>query len=219
MKNTVITLIVIAIASSASAMITDNDLNPAPFRGEDGTTLQAWTFDTSENPALPIDGSINVNGQASVALVGDFSTNTVWKDEDLGHQGVWVVDQKDDSDMVIDVPNFINDNPVKDIWVQLVYDSSDDMPPNVYVLPEGDDTAPDNLKQVDGIDVINLDSGYNIATLHLEISPNPDYELLVIRPRFCQVYIDEIIVETQCIPEPMTMALLALGGLMIRKRR
>jgi hypothetical protein len=52
----------------------------------------------------------------------------------------------------------------------------------------------------------------------LIIRPNPNFEQIFIRPRDCQVFVDCITIETQCIPEPMTMGLLGLGSLLLRRR-
>lgn len=53
-----------------------------------------------------------------------------------------------------------------------------------------------------------------------EIRPNPDQETISIDFP-ADTYVEEIVVDTICVPEPATMALLAVGGLagVIRKRR
>ncbi len=53
-----------------------------------------------------------------------------------------------------------------------------------------------------------------------EIRPNPDQETISIDFP-AGTYVEEIVVDTICVPEPATMALLAVGGLagVIRKRR
>jgi hypothetical protein len=63
-----------------------------------------------------------------------------------------------------------------------------------------------------------LDDMYSYGLYHIILQPNPKFEVIRIRPRDCQVFVDSILVETQCIPEPLTMVLLGMGGLFLRKR-
>ena len=206
-----VTLVVAGILGQASAVVLD--LNPAPFRGEANTTLQAWDFLTQADPAAPDAGWKNPFGNPSAELVGGFLNNTVWLENDYGHQGVWIIDRSLKSDILIGVPNSPRQNPYKDIWIQLVYSSQGDSAPILYVQPDAQ-----------GYDMISLvssakvDSMYSYALYHFIIKPNPAFEVIRIRPRDCQVYVDSICIETQCIPEPVTMVLLGLGGLLLRKR-
>ena len=52
------------------------------------------------------------------------------------------------------------------------------------------------------------------------IEPNPPHETIVLRsdPMWGAV-IDQVVVQTICIPEPLTISFLALGGLFLRRRR
>ncbi len=54
----------------------------------------------------------------------------------------------------------------------------------------------------------------------LTIRPNPESETITIEVPYCTV-IDQIVVDTECIPEPATMSLLVLGGIgvLVRRRR
>ena len=52
------------------------------------------------------------------------------------------------------------------------------------------------------------------------IEPNPNEESIQIKPRDCTIYIDEIVIDTICIPEPASMAmLLGTSGLLAFIRR
>ena len=93
MKSTIFSMaLAVMIAGSAMAVVTiEDDINGAPWRGEAGTTLQAWSFSTDDNP-VNADVAMNEYGQPVVEMVGGFLDNTVWLDTDMGQQGVWIVD-------------------------------------------------------------------------------------------------------------------------------
>ncbi|MBN1124276.1 MAG: hypothetical protein JXA82_04650 [Sedimentisphaerales bacterium] len=229
MKSTIFSMaLAVMIAGSALAVVTvEDDLNPAPFRGEAGTTYQAWSFSTDANPAYA-DEAINEYGTPVVEMIGNFQeTNTVWLDTDLGQQGVWIVDRgsltgfEGTSDMRIYIPNVPVENPLKEIWVQLVYYAQEGGTPNVYVIPEGNfDISP--VPHMELVEKVEDGEYYYHATFSIQLTEedggNPDWEYIYIRPRDCQVYIDSVIVETQCIPEPLSLTLLGLGGLFLRRR-
>jgi hypothetical protein len=210
----VVAMVMIAGGSCWASLLTD--LSPAPFRGEEGSTLQAWSFGTP-NPVVTPDVSQNQNGVATVTMTGGFWDNTIWEAEDMGHTGVWVIDSRDTSDMIINIPNFPNQNQIKKIWVQIVYSAAGYDGPVLYVLPEGIAQPP--IAKMQLVNTVQLDPYYTHATFSLEIRPNPRFEQIIIRPRYATMRIDEIIVETQCIPEPMTMVLFGVGALMTMRKR
>jgi len=210
MKLANIALVMIIASTCPAGLLTEYDTNPAPFRGQENTTLQVWTFGTPDNSGAP-DISVNPNGEANISNLPALE----WLAEDLGHQGVRIIDYKGTNGMIIHVDNFNIPNPIKKIWVQIVYD--DGGPPSIKVLPNGDTT--EQRMNLVGMPE-EVDDWYMKATYELTLDKNPPHEIFRIIPRDCQVWIDEIIIETQCIPEPMSIAMLGLGGLfLLRKRR
>jgi hypothetical protein len=207
-----VTLVVAGILGQASAVVMD--VNPSPFRGGENTTLQAWDFLTNADPSAPDAGWNNPYGTPYADLIGDFSTNTVYLAQDYGHDGVWIVDRAQESDMIFGVFNSQQPNPYKEIWIQLVYSAQDGMAPMLYVQPGGTT----GYEAMDMVGSTKIDAMYSYAQYHVILKPNPAFEVIRIRPRDCQVFVDSILIETQCIPEPVTMVLLGLGGLMLRKR-
>jgi hypothetical protein len=218
MKKSLASLVVLLLISAtvSAVVICDPDKDPAPFRGGQNTTLQTWTFETGANPALPDPGSVNPYGGAIIDVTGGPSSGARWLSQDvLNHQGVWVVGR---GDMVATVKNNPVTNEYKDIWLQITYSAQEGNAPTILVsFPDA--TGAMQVQPLNEIGLpVQLDPYYYHAVYSARIRPNPAYEVISIRPRDCQVYIDCITVETQCIPEPMTMGLLGLGSLLLRRR-
>mgnify|MGYP000204796353 CR=1 FL=1 len=230
MKSAISLSLVLAMVMAGSALgvvtLGEDDLAPAPFRGEDGTTAQAWYFDQYTGTTGIAPDIVDSPGAPVVDMIGGFLDNTVYLPTDYDQQGVWIVDagtaEQGDwertSEMRIYLPNIEQQNDVKKIWLQVVYYAQEGKAPNVYVLPEGDDTQPVPKMEVVG-DPTPLGDMYYHAVFELELPFNPFWEYVYIRPRDCQVYIDSVLLETQCIPEPLTFGLLGIGGLFLRRRR
>ncbi|NLH17993.1 MAG: hypothetical protein GX455_15565 [Phycisphaerae bacterium] len=217
MKKSVVSLVVLLLISTTVSAVPLCDQYAAPFRGQEGTTLQSWLFSTRANPALP-DIDENPYGDPFIDLMGDIWSGTGWKDMDYGHQGVWVIGHPgDDPMMVATVQNTKVQNPYKDIWVQLVYSANDGFAPDIWILPDGQPQT-GKTNAMDVVKTEQLDAMYYLAVYSIRLDYNPTWEQILIRPRECQVYIDCITIETQCIPEPMTMGLLGLGSLLLRRR-
>jgi hypothetical protein len=131
------------VVFSGAAQVMADDINPAPFRGEVGSTFIHWTYDdplpsTEEDfPWDPPDVSSFVSGplpgHPNALMVdpetGDWDGNnpdefalqvfaaTGWSDSFMGREGVL-------TDFVFgswDLRNFFDRQPTKEVWMQLTW--------------------------------------------------------------------------------------------------
>jgi len=181
------------------------DLNAPPWRGEWCTTFQGWEFDT-DNPAPPPDAMENPYGDPELQITPPAGMG--WLPEDEAHGGVWPV-----GEMEVTVYNHPLPRDTKEIWVQLVWRAREagEVPLVTGWHPEYGLVGP-----VGPIEDIHLDNGWIHCTYQLEIHPNPEYEVIGVRGA---INVDELIIDTRCIPEPATVCLLGLGGLLGLWRR
>ena len=184
------------------------------WRGLEGTTYQQWRFDDDDNPAVPevID---NDYGSASASItIGLMGTPEWMNDPGLGTQtGIWDIGG-DDGSIVLDIDNRPLALDYKEIWVQVTYYESIGGAPDVGVVGAQFVSSQTALIEEDGA----LGAWYLEKSIW-RIEPNPSHEQVILTGNPYGSVIDQIVVDTYCIPEPASMALLALGGLTILRKR
>jgi len=176
------------------------------------TTSQCWDFDqqASQYGILPSQ-SDNVFGQP-VAMIQDMSGGTLgWSD------GVW---SGSEFKIILDIPNQPIANPYKLLTINLKYQG------DISFMWIADiDTG--SLFSPVANPILGEDGNWKTFTQQWRFDPNPREEIVVIGFNGTQevtgapitAALDQICIDTICVPEPATLALLGLGGLWLRKRR
>jgi hypothetical protein len=174
------------------------------------TTSEQWSFSESEpnfGPVLPDAGLDNYFGDPCL-WVGDRA------EFDKGN-GAWTL-LTDEIDIFI--PNYQDSSAgsMKEMTVELTWQGANRcrLPdkPSVVVTPEG---QYDKEIIEPGAD-IQID-GWKKTVFTISIWPNPSSEWVMIKG---DIILDKVVINTECIPEPATLALVIGGAfLAIRRKR
>jgi len=199
MKQCILVCMAVAVACGISvAMVWADDTYPPPWqRLGDRTTYQGWDFGASLNPTPPDEQNHNNYGTASGTIF-----DGVWMDVGPGnHIGLWSLPNLDSYINVL-VPN-VPDHPdwEKMVWTQLTWS------------PEQDGAAPSVF--VDGFqsqlqETVATHDGWLQSAWFVTLPYNPTSENVHITGL---VDVGEVVIDTICVPEPSSLALLAMGAL------
>ena len=204
----------LVFAAPASA----HDLRGPDWRGlhPGYMTYQEWSFDDSDDPALP-EVIINPFGTAGADItLGAFGEGWFESLSGYGSQtGFWDIGGEG-GQIVLDIDNGPERNPWKEIWVQVTYWKDIQQAPTVAV-PGGYYVGGEKEVLVEHV---ATGGDWLLDVWVFRIEPNPEHEQIVISsdPDWGSL-IDQVVVDTWCVPEPATVSLLLLGGLVILARR
>ncbi|HIJ70542.1 MAG TPA: PEP-CTERM sorting domain-containing protein [Planctomycetes bacterium] len=206
-------MLVVAFVIPATA----DDLNPASWRGEADTVFAEWDFPTEAD--INPDSSSYFGPSWLDTYVWD-ETGWTWHDSFEGRQGVWQIDGNGGWD----VANYEPTLGGKNIQIQITYYGDF---AGMYSYAE--DFIPEYVEETVDFTVDStqdLGNGWTYALLTGEFTTfNPDMEAYYPyasgqTPPTGGLYVDQIVIETlHYTPEPATMMLLGIGGLMVLRRR
>jgi len=196
------------------------DINPPPWWPIDpgepppvGATYQGWEFMTDDPVSMPDFGD-NPYGfsPAEVLPIGPWIDELMPFEYELGYWvgvGVWPLS----GEIIVPINNIPRVNEQKIIWVQLTWMPQQD-PASRPVVEEIEwNGGPGTIVNEEPIGPDWIHTTYEIV-----LPFNPDHEVVYIQG---DIYVDELVIDTLCTPEPATLALMGLGSLLmvVRRRR
>ena len=189
--------------------------NPPTWRtaplGTPPTTFQAWSFSESNNPAIA-DIVENDFGDPTLDITINSATGMHLTSYN-GRSGVWKLTALDLID--VNIPNTGINTPGtwKEIWMQIIYSDPAGSGDAVPIATDPDYTS---LVRESSQSLAN---DYLLDTYKIIIEPNPPSQELLTMAIQCNIYVSAIGIDTICIPEPATIGMLGLGGLLLRRKR
>ena len=208
-KWTVLILCVLVAGSMAWA----DDYNVPPWydANNDSMTVQGWEFGADNNGNNPLpDWGKNVHGsEPAVVTPGGLTGSGGWIDHLDGRNGVWGLSG------TIEIPiwNDLTERPEKIVWVQITWQEQEQ---GGIPFVEGQPLPGYQTTPAQEIDTQPADGNWIYSTFVYHIFPNPEFEVVLISG---DIFVDEVVVDTWCVPEPISISLLALGGLVALRRR
>ncbi len=208
-----------------TGLATADDLTIPPWAGQPRTVFAEWDdWDDFPSDMPPVNWFSNPPGLpdpcANAETEGDTAEllpTYAYRDD--------VIKLTADGDLVFKIPNFPLPNDCKKIWIQVTYHPTD---PNQHpwfdVEAEGIEGMTDPVLE-DRFDEWSND--WVTEAWSFQIQPNPESEEITLNffdiddgtPSY-PAYVDQVVIDTWCVPEPTTVCLLGLGSLVfLRKRR
>ena len=214
-------LVMLALVLGLVAPVLADDLIPPPWdRYTPNTVYADWGFDAPGNNGVYVAEDFWQLSSFDDPYIDTYYGDAYWLDQFEGRDGVlnpW------GSDVVqIHLDNYNCYNPVKYMYLQITWwtDGSQGGRPLPMVWdaysPHGDVTWSDAV----ATDEFELGDGWWYSRWYIEMWPNPEWEWVNFIPDWSEtMYIDQIVVDTLCIPAPGVLALLGVAALIRRRRR
>jgi len=192
-------ILCMAVTLTAGSIAFADDVMIPPWRGADGSTHQLWEFGTDDPFPAP-DVVDNPYGDPLLHV----DTPHGWSD------GIWALS----GEMDIYLPNRPVTGGWKEIWIQLTWKPGLDPDPFLPDQPNVAVTPFDHITMYRDDD--GLGDGWIYSLYRIDLWPNPPEEWIAIKG---DILVDQLVIDTICIPEPATVCLLGLGALALLKKR
>jgi hypothetical protein len=204
------TLAVLAL----SAPVFADDLTPPTWRFNPGTTVQHWDF--SAGPAGGPPDALPLNNPYGTPQLTPLPP-AIWHPTMMGRNDVWdLMSTGVAAGLDFFIPNTGNSAHQKELWLQVTYWVP--VPPVPIGIQVASGSGP--FTQVSST-ITPLPGGWFHELSIWSIPVCPASEFVHIYPTSAALYIDQVVIDTQCfIPAPGAGASLALAGMFaIRRRR
>jgi len=197
------------------------------WRGQSGTTWAVWdNWIDYPGPMPPDAAASNPAGVAAPYAVADPASAFLmdsWTDN-LGENRWNVLHIIGDDELMFYLDNYDRDWPEKLVRIQITYDSDHAWPVAFNVLA-GYEGAVESFHIPANLVAITEPPGWVTAAYEFTIKPNPLWEEIYLKfdwgAGLPSAYVDQVVIDTWCIPEPATAVLFGLGvpALLRHKRR
>jgi len=180
-------------------------------RSDSGASYAEWGFDTGDNPINPENYGIESGAalpEATITVTGDVHGDAGYYETGfLGRDGVW---HSDLTEISLVMPNYPLPNEYKEVWVEVGFRG--------FLIDWGIDDPTSGVTFL-GQNVEFLPDGWKVLNIGWKIVPNPASETIYMAFEDSGADLDYVTVDTICVPEPLSIFLLGLGALALRRRR
>lgn len=196
--------------AAGSSTFADDSYSPPWQRGSNGTTFQEWDFSQSDTEPSPISDTLyNPYGSPLLRV----NTSHGWLDVvDDTHVGVWPLSGEID----VYIPNRPLRLERKEIWLQLTWKPADLCPDPFLPAEPIVGITPFETMTMSRAENLDLGDDWVYTAFMINLYPNPDAEWITIKG---DILVDQLVIDTYCIPEPTTFVLLGAGGWIIFVQR
>jgi len=213
MRKLTLILSVVMLAGPALA----DDVLPPNWRGEEGSTFQEWKFDTPQQDQIEPGNDVSQWLPGTVVEhVEPDDQNPFYLESAYGREGVWPLSGW----MRFHIINFPPQNEYKIVRVQVTWHIGDDTYPDEPELLFFDPIPVEPIQDIQTpiYKKTWCQDDWYTSVYEWTIMPNPTEEWFTIDG---DILVDQVVVDTICVPEPATMGLMATGGLfaLLRRRR